>query len=146
MSHISVDLIQYNSQFAQAAAAFDLMIVATFSVRVGDSTTTSTVAIPAEALLPQLGEANPTSTTVNAKKLVTDQISWAPVEVSLRLNPATVSPSRILDLAVGDVLAIPHQKHRPLVVAVEGHPLALAAVGSNGSRLACVIVTTEETS
>lgn len=146
VSHISVDLIQYNSQFAQAAATSDLMIVATFSVRVGDSMTTSTVAIPAEALLPQLGEANPTSTTVNAKKLVTDQISWAPVEVSLRLNPATVSPSRILDLAVGDVLAIPHQKHRPLVIAVEGHPLALAAVGSNGSRLACVIVTTEETS
>ena len=146
LSPMNIDAIQYNSQFAQAAATSDLMIVATFSVRVGDSTTTSTVAIPAEAILPQLGEANPTSTTANAKELVAAQLGWAPVKISLRLSPATVSPSRILDLVVGDVLHIPHPKHRPLDVVVEGHPLALAAVGANGSRLACVIVTTEEKS
>lgn len=143
---ISLDAIQYNSQFAQAAATADLMIVAIFAVRVGDSTTTATLAIPAEVILPQLGESNPTSTATNAKELMTSQLAWAPVGVSLRLSPATVSPSRILELAVGDVLHLPHPQHRPLEVTVEGQPLAQAAVGANGSRLACVIVTTEEKS
>lgn len=144
VSRISLDAIQYNSQFAQAAATSDLMIVATFAVRVGDTNTTSTLAIPAAVLLPQLGETNPTSTAENARDLMTGQLSWAPVEVSLRLRPAIVSPSRILDLAVGDVLHLPHPEHRPLDVAAQGHPIAYAAVGSNGSRLACVIVNTEE--
>jgi flagellar motor switch protein FliM len=141
---ISLDAIQYNSQFAQAAATGDLMIVSTYAVRVGDNTSKATVAIPADLLLSQLGEANPTVTAHNARELVTAQLAWAPVEVSLRLTPATVTPARILDLAVGDVLTLPHPQHRPLDVAVEGHPLAHAAVGSNGSRLACVIVNTEE--
>ncbi|MEX1080045.1 MAG: flagellar motor switch protein FliM [Homoserinimonas sp.] len=141
---ISLDVIQYNSQFAQAAATADLMIVSTYTVRVGDNTSTATLAIPADLLLPQLGEANPTVSADNARELVTSQLSRAPVEVSLRLKPATVNPARILDLAVGDVLHLPHPRHRPLDVAVEGQPLAQAAVGSNGSRLACVIVNTEE--
>jgi flagellar motor switch protein FliM len=140
---ISLDVIQYNSQFAQAAATSDLMIVSTYTVRVGDNTSTATVAIPADLLLPQLGEANPTITAANARELVTGQIAAAPVGVSLQLASATVSPARILDLAVGDVLTLPHPEHRPLNVAVEGQPLAHAAVGSNGSRLACVIVNTE---
>lgn len=146
VNSISLDAIQYNSQFAQAAATTDLMIVATFTIRVGDSTATATLAIPAEVILPQLGEANPTTTTTNARELMTSQLAWAPVEISLRLSPATVNPYRILDLAVGDVLHLPHPQHRPLDVAVEGQPLAQAAVGSNGSRLACVIVNTEEIS
>ncbi|MET4782762.1 flagellar motor switch protein FliM [Glaciihabitans sp. UYNi722] len=143
---ISVDAIQYNSQFAQAAATSDLMIVSSFGIRVGDSTTTATLALPAEVILPQLGESNPTSTITNAKQLVTAQIGWVPVEVSLQLAPAYVKPSKILGLAVGDVLHIPHPQNRPLDVTVDGQPLARAAVGSNGSRLACVIVTTEEKS
>jgi flagellar motor switch protein FliM len=141
---ISLDAIQYNSQFAQAAATSDLMIVSTYTVRVGDNTSTATLAIPADLLLAQLGESNPTVSAENARDLVTAQLAWAPVEVSLRLSPATVNPARILDLAVGDVLHLPHPQHRPLDLAVEGQQLAQAAVGSNGSRLACVIVTTEE--
>jgi flagellar motor switch protein FliM len=140
---IAIDGIQYNSQFAQAAATADLMIVATFEIRVGERTSTATVALPAEALLPQLGEANPTSTTANARELVHAQLAWVPVEVSLRLTPAKVRPSRILSLAVGDVLAIPHPEHRPFDVAVGGEPLARAAIGANGSRLACVITSTD---
>jgi flagellar motor switch protein FliM len=111
---IAVDGIHYNSQFAQAAATADLMIVASFTVRVGDTSAQATIAIPADVLLPQLGEA----------------------------NPAMVTPSRILGLAVGDVLAIPHPQHRPFEIAVDGQVLARGAAGANGARLACVIVST----
>lgn len=143
---IAFDAIQYNSQFAQAAATSDLMIVASFAIRVGDTTTTATLAIPAEILLPQLGEANPTSTAANARDLVTAQLGGVPVDVALRLTPATVTPSRILGLKVGDVLAIPHPEHRPFEIAVDGQVLARGAVGANGARLACVIVSTALTS
>ena len=64
---ISVDSIQYNSQFAQAAATTELMIVASFTVRVGENTATATVAIPADAVLPQLGETNPTITSATPR-------------------------------------------------------------------------------
>jgi flagellar motor switch protein FliM len=139
---IAVDGIQYNSQFAQAAATGDLMIVASFVIRVGDTSTTATVAIPAEVLLPQLGEANPTTTVSNARDLVTAQLGGVPVEVALRLTPARVTPAGILGLAVGDVLPIPHPAHRPFELAVDGKVLARGAAGANGARLAVVVVST----
>ena len=91
---IAVDTIQYNSQFAQAAATSELMIVAGFSLRVGENTTTATLALPASVLLPQLGETNPTSTAENARELIDAQLAHVPVEVSLRLAPAHVRPER----------------------------------------------------
>jgi flagellar motor switch protein FliM len=69
-----------------------------------------------------------------------------PVDVSVQLTPALVLPSVVLGLAVGDVLPLPHPQHRPLDVVVDGHTLARAAVGSNGSRLACIVIDTEESS
>ncbi len=143
---VAVDGIQYNSQFAQAAATADLMIVATFLIHVGDNTAPATVALPADAVLAQLGEANPTSAVANALELVHAQVAQAPVDVALRLAPAKVRPGDILGLAVGDVLPLPHAHHRPLDLAVGGQSIARAAVGSNGSRLACVVVSIEEKS
>lgn len=143
---LSIDGIDYNSQFAQGAANADLMIVASFVIRVGDNTTTATLAIPAELLLTQLGPQNPTRAIANSKELIESQLGWVPVEVSLSLTPAMVKPSRILSLAVGDLLAIPHPQHRPLNLTVDGQLLARAAVGANGARLACVVVRPEESS
>jgi len=142
---IAVGAIQYNSQFAQAAATADLMIVASFVIRVGESTTCATLALPAEALLPQLGEPGPVLPPTPAAELLRAQLGWVPVDVSVRLTHARVKPSAILALAVGDVIALPHPTHRPLDLVVDGRPLARAAVGSTGSRLACIIIDTEDT-
>jgi flagellar motor switch protein FliM len=141
---IAVDAIQYNSQFAQAAATAELMIVASFNLRVGENATTATLALPASVLLPQLSETNPTSSTENARELIDAQLAHVPVEVSLRLAPARVRPSVVLRLAVGDLLPLPHAQHRPFDLAVGGHPIGEAALGASGSRLACVIVRTED--
>ncbi len=143
---IAVDGIQYNSQFAQAAATSDLMIVARFDIRVGESTAAATVALPAAALLPQMGEANPTSTGEDARALVHAQVAWVPVDVALSLAPAQVLPTQVLNLAVGDLLPLPHQQHRPFDVVVGDQIVARAALGAHGSRLACVITSTELTS
>ncbi|MDH6237261.1 flagellar motor switch protein FliM [Cryobacterium sp. CG_9.6] len=145
LTDVVMDGIQYNSQFAQAAATSDLMIVATFAIRAGgDAPIRATIAIPENALMPQLGEANPTSSIENARALLEHQLTFVPVDVSLRLNPIQVLPNRILSLAVGDLLTIPHPQHRPLDLVVNGQVLATAAVGVNGSRLACIVIDTEE--
>lgn len=141
---IGLDSIHYNSQFAQAAATNDLMIVATFEIRVGENVAPATVAFPAEVLLAQLRDAFPMSNTANARSLIEAHLAQLPVDVSLQFAPIQVTPRDVLGLAVGDVLPLPHPQHRPLDVAIGGQPLAHAAVGANGSRLAGVIVTTEE--
>ena len=143
VDELHVDAIQYNSQFAQAAATGDLMIVAVFSLRVAELTVRATVAIPAAALMPQLGDANPTTSISNARELVQEQIAAVPVDVALRLTAAPVLPSRILALTVGDIIAIPHPQHRPLDLTVGGRALARAAVGANGARLACIVIDTD---
>ncbi|TAM68388.1 MAG: hypothetical protein EPN48_10250 [Microbacteriaceae bacterium] len=143
-SEVTIDSIHHNSQFAQAAATADQMIVARLSVSVGDTTDLATVALPADFILSQLGDANPVTNVADARGLIQAQLSNVPVDVSLQLNSLTVTPSQILGLAVGDLVGLPHSSYKSLNLAVEGQRLASASVGSNGSRVACVIVDTQE--
>ena len=136
--------IQYNSQFAQAAASADPMIVATFEMVVGESVAPATVAIPAAALLPQLDPLGTASSSLPPAELIRGQLAHVPVEVLLQLDSIPVKPAMVLNLAVGDVLNLGHARHRPLSVTVGGLRMAQAAAGSSGSRLAGVIVSTEE--
>ncbi|WP_426006134.1 flagellar motor switch protein FliM [Paenarthrobacter sp. NyZ202] len=141
---VTMDGIQYNSQFAQAAAPSELMIVAGFSVNVGGTQCTSTLAVPADVLLSRLGDVNPTVHSLDNEALVRAQLAQVPVDVAIQLTPAQVTPAQILALAVGDVLPLPHLENRPFDVAINGTRLATAAAARHGSRAAAVIVTTEE--
>ncbi|MEV7635436.1 flagellar motor switch protein FliM [Pseudarthrobacter enclensis] len=141
---LAMDMVQYNSQFAQAAAPGELMIVAVFSVQVGELPSAATLAIPADVLLPGLGAVNPTAPTADAGALVRAQVAQVPVDVALQLACTSVTPAQILGLAVGDVLPLPHPENSPFDVTINGTRLATAAPARNGSRAAAVIVTTEE--
>lgn len=141
---VAVDAIVYNSQFAQAAATAELMIVTTFTISVGDNQANATLAFPADVLLHKLADVNPTETTANARALVEGQLGRVPVHVSLQLAQIEVKPSTILNLAVGDMLPIPHHHTTPFDVTVRGHRIATAVPGTNGSRIAAVIASTEE--
>ena len=141
---LNFNSIQYNAQFAQAAAPSDLMVVATFTLRVGENTAEGTVALPAETVLPQLGATNPTTSPENAAELLRQQMAWVPVEVSVGLMPVTVRPEAILRLAVGDLIPLNHPERRPLEVRIAGQRIARAGLGRNGARLAAQIVDTEE--
>lgn len=144
-SEISVGGMQYNAQFAQAAKTSDLMLVAHFTIRVGEQTCKSTLALPAELLLPHMGANNKNLSVEDAKQLVLEQIAQVPIEVTMALQSTTVLPSMILNLAVGDLIPLPHSESTPFAITVNGESLGQATVASKGSRLACVIVTTEET-
>jgi flagellar motor switch protein FliM len=138
---LEIDTLQYNSQMAQATTAREFMLVTRFTVTIGENSSPTSLAFPLDALTGHdalasagTGPSEPTRVRVDA----------VPVSLSVQFEPAIVSPRDILGLAEGDVIRLPHPQHRPLNVAVEGHTVAEAAVGANGSRLACVIVKLEE--
>jgi flagellar motor switch protein FliM len=135
-----VESIQYNSQFTQAAAPSDLMVVVTCGVQVGETTSAVTFAIPADTLLPQLGAVNPVASSENAAELTREQVARVPVEVAVRLASLAVTPAQVLDLAVGDTLLLPHHAREAFHVTVGGQDHARAMVVRSGSRAAARIV------
>ncbi len=141
---VKVDTIQYNSQFAQAAAPSELMIVAAFTMIVGDVSAPATLAVPAGILLGRLKKVNPTDSRGDAPVKIGAQLEQVPVELSVRLSTSFITPGQVLGLAVGDVLPLPHLENRPFDVTLDGTRLATAAPARNGSRAAAVIVTIEE--
>jgi len=139
--YLTVAETQYNPQMAQAMRAGDFAIVVRFSVYVGDAVDEATLAFPIEALAPR--EAR-TDTAAGDHDRLIGALETAPVTIALQLEPAIVGPGDILGLSVGDLLRLPHPQYRPLNVTVDGVAVARAAVGTSGSRLACVIVNLEE--
>lgn len=135
-----VESIQYNSQFAQAAATSDLMVVVTCGVQVGEASSPVTFAIPADTLLPQLGAVNPVASGENAAELTREQVVRVPVEVAVRLAPVSVTPEQVLALSVGDTLPLPHHARESFHVTVGGQDHARAMVVRSGSRAAARIV------
>jgi flagellar motor switch protein FliM len=143
---MTVEAFHYNPQFAQAAATTDLMVVGSFELEIGEHTSPATLALPAEAVLPQLGIVEVAQSSAEARDHLGAHLIAAPLELSLRFDPTPVSPSVVLGLAEGDVIPLVHPQHRPLQLTVDGELVARAAVGSNGNRLACVVLDPQEAS
>ena len=149
---LTVGEVQYHPQFVQAAAATDAMIVASFTLRVGEREDAVTLMVPADVMLAQLraadGPVARSDDEAAAAAVTTAELERAmqdvPVEVAVRFSPVVVHPRDVIDLAVGDVLPLSHPSTDLLDVVVDGVVLARAAAGSHGSRLACRVVTVEE--
>ncbi|MGB3731792.1 flagellar motor switch protein FliM [Microbacterium sp.] len=139
---ISIASIQHSPLFAQVAGPNDLVIVARLSLRSSGSTSDVTVMLPASVVLDAFAVGRAEAADAAVPGLVRSHIERTPIELALRLTPRPVLPREILDLAVGDVLTFPHPADRPLELTVDGVPIATAAVGASGARLACVITAT----
>ena len=151
---VSIKSVQYNPQFVQAAAATEAVIVASFELTVADRTSIATLMLPADLLLTSLRagdtldnrSAEEVAEHDDALERLARQVQEAPVEVSVRFRPLTIAARDIAGMGVGDVIPLRHPGDQPLDVVVDDVVLARAAIGSNGSRLACVVVTSEEKS
>lgn len=141
---LSFDSVHHNSQFAQGAGTNELMIVSRYSIQVGDADSEATVAIPADAVLQQLGTTNPVVKPQDLKALINHQLADVPVDASLSLQAVTTTPERVLRLGVGDIIHTSHPVHRPLNVTVGGQQVATAAIGTSGPRLAFIVTETQE--
>ena len=140
---LAVTAVQYNAAFAQIVAAQDLVVVARFSMRLADRTEAATVALPAAVLLERLSDTSSTTHAMTDPEVVRKHVEDTPVELTLRLATRAMRPDEVLDLAVGDILTLPHSDDRPLDLAVGDHVVASAAVGANGARLACVVTSSD---
>jgi len=149
----SLSSIEQNPQFAQAAAATDVMIVATFEVEMNGTTGTATLALPLDSLSSALNAAElrvASPEELRTRRLMRDRLDdhleHIPVDVSVRFSAARLSPQQILELTVGDVVRLPHSADLPLDVVASGARVASAVAGSRGPRLACLVVPTPEES
>lgn len=144
--------VQYAPQFVQAAAAQDPVLVATFSIDLGARTDVATLMLPAESVLAALRDGDPAERRsadelrehAAAVRALSGQVREVPVGVAVRFRPLTVAAAEIGELAVGDVVGLRHRADTPLEVVVDDVVLAQAAIGANGKRLACLVVTAEE--
>jgi len=131
-------------RLASAARPDDVMLVATFGVAFEGTRTALALVLPVVAVVAGTEDAGQPA-SVEPADLLRAQLVTVPVELALRLRPAPVSPATILGLAVGDVIPLPHQQHRPLDLAVEGQIVAHAAIGAQSGHVACVVTDLEET-
>ncbi|GAA4972180.1 flagellar motor switch protein FliM [Kineococcus glutinatus] len=143
--------IEQNPQFAQAASATDVMIVATIDVEIAGTRSAATVAMPLDPLTAALSAAElkvATPEELRVRRLnrdrLDDHLESIPVEVSVRFNAAHLRPDEILALVPGDLVRLPHRAETPLDVVASGARVATAVAGSRGPRLACLIVPTPE--
>lgn len=151
---LDVRSVQYSPQFVQAVAASTPVIIATFTMRVGSLEDTTTMMLPADVVLEGLRAGDHTDSRSATELAAHDTalarlaagIGTVPVPVAVRFTPIIVRPSDVVGLVVGDVVHLGHPTTRPLDVVVDDVVLARAAAGTQGTRLACVVVTSEETS
>lgn len=149
---VQVRSVQYNPQFVQAVAASEPVIVATFALNISERESTATLMIPADVLLASLraGEIldNRTPDELAAHRAalarVAENVLDVPVEVAVRFTSMEVPADAVARLEPGTVIGLRHRADAPLHVVVGDVPLATAAIGTSGSRLACLVVTSEE--
>ena len=140
--------VEYSPQFAQAAGVADVMVVATFELRLADDEHRMTLCLPFSGLLPHLVKAAaPTPVSdrdrrqrAEAAALLHEQFHDVPVDVRVTLRSTRLSPDHLGTLAVGDVVRLNHPAAAPLDVAVDDTVFAHATPGVRGKRLAAQIV------
>jgi flagellar motor switch protein FliM len=144
----TVTSVEYNPQFAQAGSAADVVVVASFDMRVGTDESVATLCLPFASLFPLLELALGHGVTtererqvrVAARHRIESGLHNVPVEVTIGFRPTTVTTKTLVDLAVGDVVPLQHLVAAPLVVTAAGVTFAYAVAGSSGQRLAGLVV------
>lgn len=144
--------IEYSPQFAQVAGAADVMVVASFDLRVDERAHKMTVCLPFSGLLPHLTSAAaplPASDRERAKRaqaaeMLKDRFATVPMDVAVRFRPTQLGPDALSALQVGDVLRLSHPASAPLDVTVDDTTFAHATAGAQGQRLAALIVARKE--
>lgn len=139
-------------QLAQAAHASEQVLVADLTFTVGVTTGVASIMLVLPPLQQRLSadapEVQRTPEEIEAEQAAFDAVTGVvpevPIDVVLRLSPSQVTSSRVLSLAVGDVLRLPHPTNRPLEAVVADVVVARAVPTTSSTRLACMVVSTEE--
>jgi flagellar motor switch protein FliM len=150
--HPQLGAIEYNPQFVQVCGPQDAMVVASFEMRVGTAEEcVATLCLPLAMILPSLTEDPDALLTpgqrANRAQAHQDMVAGlqhVPVEVAVRFVPMRMHPEELVALRPGDVLRLEHRLTAPMEVRAAGLTFAHAVAGSQGDRLACLVVPSGE--
>ncbi|MBT8225273.1 MAG: flagellar motor switch protein FliM [Dactylosporangium sp.] len=140
--------IEYNPQFAQIGVPSDIVVVASFDMKVGLEECVATVCMPFNSIFPTLQEEQGDLVLSDAerdsrelvRRNITAGVEQAPIDVSVSFQPVLMHPADLVDLEPGDVVPLAHPTSVPLAVTAAGMTFAHAMPGSRGTRLACLVV------
>jgi flagellar motor switch protein FliM len=136
--------VHYNPQYMQVISAAAAVIVARYTMRLGDAESTATVMLPASTVVDRLAATGSDPGAAHTPRQTLDQVRSTPLDLALRLAPLTIGAGEVLDLAPGDLLRLPHAETAPFELVAGSTTIARATPGSRGSRLTCKITTIPE--
>lgn len=147
----TVGEIEQSPQFAQAASPSDSFIVGALQLTVGTQTCTATLALPFTDVFSQIERAlagaaagRGRSDKDASSRAVSARLTETAVDVSVVIGPTPVRMADVISLRPGDVVRLGHALSEPLAVTSAGMTFAHAVPGSEGSRMACLIVPSTE--
>jgi len=148
--------VEYDPQLAQVATPSDAIIVARLQLRMGESTYPISVVLSFTGLLPFLKQAESAEAVSDRDRARREQASARlaaglqeiPVDVSVRFRGTPADPVELARLEVGDIVRLKHPAQSPLDVTAADVVFAHATPGSQGRRLAALVVapSTQESS
>lgn len=136
-----------NPQFAQLAAPTDMVIVASFDIRIESVTDVMTLCIPFNSLQPHL-EALSASSRLggrNAERLEAERarirthLEASDVNAQARFRSMTATSTQIINLQVGDVMLLNHPVEMPLTLQAGDVPILDVTIGRVNRHLAVQI-------
>lgn len=136
--------VEANPQFAQLVAPTDMVIIASFDVKIEAITDVMTLCIPFSSLQPHLDalsvnarvrDQSPERTALERARLH-EHVHGSPVQASAVFRPLTASTATLVDLAVGDVILLHHPLGDPLTLEVGGVPTFDVTIGRLNRYLA----------
>lgn len=147
---VEAEIIQYefNPQFAQITAPSDMVLSASFEIRIGEKRGSATICIPQNMLQPVLEAISSQQLFSDRAQLHTEQwmrtlaaaVERVPVDVAVVFDSVSLTSSDVVGLRVGDIVPLEHSIDEPLTVEVDGIPCYHAVTGRRSKRLACLIV------
>jgi flagellar motor switch protein FliM len=140
--------VEYNPQFAQAATPSEMVLVATFEQKIGEHDSALTVCLPFNPIFTRLESAAGMVVTSERERLMreaaraalTRRLEDVPVDVAVRFSSSGVPSGDLANLQIGDVLPLRHNLSAPLSVTAADVVFAHAVPGSQGKRLAVLVV------
>jgi flagellar motor switch protein FliM len=135
---------------AQVATSADAMAVARFVLRQGELEHPLSLCLPFAGLMPYLAASENADVVsererrqrAEASARLADGFREVPVEVSVRFRGTEADPLELSGLRVGDVVRLNHPAEAPLDVMAADVVFAHATAGSQGRRLAAMVVAT----
>lgn len=140
--------IEHNPQFVRVLSPGDAVVVASFEIKVGADEAIGSICLPFNTILPVLHADGDKVELTDAERLarqaahrnLTLGLSGAPIDVAVRFQPIRMRTDDIVELRPGDVVPLGHPVSVPLSITVNDTTFAHAVPGSQGSRLACLVV------